>query len=102
MDISGQEGENQAWQVSAPKQKSRKDRQPAVATRTSSIIPKTGGPIVEKATNRLQERDEIIGGNTNHNPFTVLNNTPDSHLHNVIKDLDIAVEGEGCLSRSQL
>lgn len=75
---------SQTCQTSAPRRKSRKGRQPDVATRASNRIPKSGGPILEKATRRMHEKDELLGGNTNKNPFTVLNNTSNHHLNNVI------------------
>ena len=37
------------------------------------------------------ERDNITG-TTTHNPFTVLNNTPEPILHAVMVDLDIEVD----------
>lgn len=86
------EGRDQGWTLSGPKRKDRKPKQPAVATRTSSRIPKSGGPILEKATRRMQERDELLGGNKPQNPFTVFDNVPRAHISTVIKDLGIEVE----------
>lgn len=75
----------------SPKMQEKKNRHPAVAIRTSSRISRKDGPILEKATKRVQEKDELFGGNKNVNPFTVLNFVPNSHFHNVMKDLDIEV-----------
>lgn len=91
-EISDQEEGGQEWIQSAPKRKGRKQRQPMVATRASTRVPKTGEPMLEKASKRLQERDAILEGKKQCNPFTVLNNASDGHLQNVIRDLEIEVE----------
>lgn len=78
--------------MSAPKHRREKKKGPAVATRASTRIPKGGGPILEKATKRMHERDALLGGNKNFNPFTILEKVPNSHISNVMKDLDIEVD----------
>lgn len=86
-----EEDSDQGWAVSVTKRGGKRCKNPVVATRTSSRISKTDGPILEKATKRRQEKDALMKGNPNCNPFTVLNNAPSSHLAKVIEDLDIEV-----------
>lgn len=73
--LDKEEGE-QVWQSSAPRHKGKKAKQPAVATRTSSRIPRSGEPIIEKAAKRMQEKDDLLRGNKKSNPFTILNDIP--------------------------
>lgn len=87
---SDNDGDSKEWTTSAPKRKARKRNHPVIATRASTRISKTDGPILNKATKRMQWKDEMLGGKSS-NPFTVLNNAPSSHLQNVIKDLDLEV-----------
>lgn len=82
---------NCGWQTSKGKKTKRQKRnQVVVATRTSSRVPRDGIPIAEKASMRAKARDDTSGMNVS-NPFTVLNNTPDAILHEVINDLDLEV-----------
>lgn len=90
-ELTEREEEEQGWATSAPKRRDGKRKPPAVATRVSSRISKNTGPMLEKATQRRQEKDALIGGKNDCNPFTVLNNVSNSHIHNVMKDLDIEV-----------
>lgn len=63
-----------------------------VATRTSSRIPKDGVPIAEKAASRAMARNDIAGNILPSNPFTILSDTPDSMIQNVLGDLNIEME----------
>lgn len=90
-DITDKEEGDQGWLTSAPKRKSKKQRRPMVATRTSSRIAKMEGPILEKATKRMPEKDALLGGNKT-NPFTVLNSVFSSHMKKLIQGLGIEVE----------
>lgn len=73
------------------KSKKCKKKKVVVASRTNSRVPRDGIPIAEKAAKRTIARDNISGMNSQ-NPFTVLNNTPDALLRDIISDLDIEVE----------
>jgi alpha/beta superfamily hydrolase len=82
------EGEHTEWH--APKsRKFKKPKKVVMATRTSSRIPTDGIPIAEKAAQRAMEKNTIAGINSN--PFTILNNCPNSVLQNVIADLDLEI-----------
>lgn len=91
MTASEEESGEQTWQSPAPKRKRKKSCHPTVATRAISRIPRTGEPIIEKASKRMRERDELMEGNIKNNPFTILSNTSNSHIEKVIGDLDIDV-----------
>lgn len=88
----GKEERDQTWLTSGNKRKERKKKPPAMATRTSARISKIDGPIIDKATKRMQEKDDILGGKRNHNPFIVLNNVSNTYIENVIRDFGIEVE----------
>jgi hypothetical protein len=63
-----------------------------VATRTSSRVPKDGRFMMEKATQRAKERNEITKGTNNANHFLVLNNLSNEYIKNVTDNLDISIE----------
>jgi hypothetical protein len=80
------EGEQTVWQ--APKsRKVKKHKKVVMATRTSSRVPRDGIPIAKKTAQRAMEINSFTG--TNSNPFTILNNCPNSVLQSVIVDLDL-------------
>jgi hypothetical protein len=82
------------WQVPKSKKKKKKTKRGiAVATRTSSRVPRDGVPIAKKAAQRAKIRNESSGiSSLSRNPFTVLNNTLTSELCSIMHDLDL--EGE--------
>jgi len=61
-----------------------------MATRTSQRVPRDGIPIATKAVNRAMAKNSLSGDT--HNPFTVLNSTPDAILHEVLMDLELKSE----------
>lgn len=67
-----------------------------VATRASSRITRDGVPIATKAEKRVMAKNYIPGNKTTsdptNNPFTILNNASTSSLHEVMIDLDLAVD----------
>jgi hypothetical protein len=64
---------------------------PVIATRASSRIARDGIPILEKATKRAREKNQLQG--TSHpNPFLILNNESNENLSTVMKDIGIVLE----------
>lgn len=88
-DFNMEEGE-EGWQSPKSKKKKKKKAKKVVAAiRTSSRIPKDGISITEKATLRAMAKNNITGKSSVANPFTILSDTPEAMLQNVIGDLDI-------------
>ena len=86
---SDMSNEDQGWQLSRPKKRNKtKKRQVIGATRMSSRLARDGVPIVTKAINRAQERDNI-SGIISQNPFAVFNSISSGTIHSVMLDLDI-------------
>lgn len=85
------EGDFHDWQEPKSRKKKKKARKSiAVATRTSSRVPRDGIPIAEKAAKRAIARNDTSGTTINSsNPFTILNNSSTPKLCSVLHDLDI-------------
>lgn len=83
--------EETGWQIhESRKKKKRSRKQIAVASRTSSRVPRDGVPIAEKAAQRAKARNVISGNSSSTpNPFTVLNNATSSELCSIMHDLDL-------------
>lgn len=72
--------------------KKKGSKQVIVVTRASSRIPKDGRTITEKATSRAMAKNSITGNiPKTSNPFTILNSSEVSSLHNVLDGLNIVV-----------
>ena len=61
-----------------------------MATRTSQRVLRDGIPIATKAANRAMAKNSLSGDT--HNPFIVLNSTPNAILHEVLMDLELKSE----------
>ena len=87
----GEEVDEQGWKSSKTKKsRNHKKKQVMMATRTSQRVLRDGIPIATKAENRAMAKN-ILSGDT-HNPFTVLNSTPNAILHKVLMDLELESE----------
>jgi HD superfamily phosphohydrolase len=64
---------------------------PVIATRASSRIARDGIPILEKATKRAHEKNQLQG-TSRPNPFLILNNESNENLSTVMKDIGIVLE----------
>lgn len=82
------DGEELGWKSLKPKRaRVQKKRQVIVATRTSQRVPRDGIPIATKVVNRAMAKDNISGNSKN--PFTILNETSNVILQEVMIDLGI-------------
>jgi len=75
------------------KKQTKKDKgRITVATRTNSRVPKDGRTMMEKATHRVEERNELLTGTNTANQFLVLNNLSNDDIKSVTNNLDIQIE----------
>lgn len=90
----GQDSEmDHGWSVADAKKKNKstKQKNPPAPTR-SEMIPQDGIPILEKASTRAKQKNLETGNENDNNPFTVLNNTPNDYISNIIDGLDVVVD----------
>jgi hypothetical protein len=87
-----EDGEHE-WEKALSKKGKKKSRRnfPVIATRASSRIARDGIPILEKATKRAREKNQLQG-TSRPNPFLILNNESNENLSTVMKDIGIVLE----------
>jgi hypothetical protein len=88
-----EEDGEQEWEKALSKKGKKKSRRnfPVIATRASSRIARDGIPILEKATKRAREKNQLQG-TSRPNPFLILNNESNENLSTVMKDIGIVLE----------
>jgi hypothetical protein len=74
-------------QARKEKKKNRRNI-PVIAIRVSSRIARDGIPILEKATKRAREKNQLQGTSRS-NPFLILNNESNENMSTVMKDIGI-------------
>lgn len=90
-----EEENDQGWSVSATKKKAkskRAKRATVAPTRRSERIPQDGVPIFENTSTRVKPKNLDTGTVHSNNPFTIINDTPNASICNIIDELDIVVD----------
>ena len=62
-----------------------------IATRTNNRVPKDGRSVMEKATQRAQERDDLNSGTQSSNQFLILSNLDNDYIQDVVSKLDLNI-----------
>jgi hypothetical protein len=87
-----EDGEQECEKALSKKGKKKSRRNfPVIATRASSRIARDGIPILEKATKRAREKNQLQG-TSRPNPFLILNNESNENMYTVMKDIGIVLE----------